>query len=134
MIKYITLENHNPTEAEKLMYKRHGLYLVKRTNNTYEYNIVHFQDYDNFKEILKVEEDVVDKDSKVIFNDDGTITIQNLDLLDKIGTGLINMRRNEIKSTTSKLAELTSDFSVDIDEELDKYKKTIEFMKKIGIG
>lgn len=31
------------------------------------------------------------------------------------------------------LAELTSDFSVDIDEELDKYKKTIEFMKKIGI-
>lgn len=134
MIKYITLENHNPTEAEKLMYKRHGVYLVKRTNNTYEYNIVHFQDYDNFKEILKVEEDVVDKDSKVIFNDDGTITIQNLDLLDKIGTGLINMRRNEIKSTTSKLAELTSDFSVDIDEELDKYKKTIEFMKKIGIG
>lgn len=81
MIKYITLENHNPTEAEKLMYKRHGLYLVKRTNNTYEYNIVHFQDYDNFKEILKVEEDVVDKDSKVIFNDDGTITIQNLDYL-----------------------------------------------------
>lgn len=29
MIKYIMLENHNPTEAEKLMYKRHGLYLVK---------------------------------------------------------------------------------------------------------
>ena len=50
----------------------------------------------SFKEILKVEEDTVDKDSKVIFNDDGTITIQNLDLLDKIGTGLINMRRNEI--------------------------------------
>ena len=96
MIKYIMLENYNPTEAEKLMYKRHGLYLVKRINNTYEYNIVHFQDYNNFKEILKVEEDTVDKDSKVIFNDDGTITIQNLDLLDKIGTGLINMRRNEI--------------------------------------
>lgn len=157
MTKYITLENHNPTEAEKLMYKRHGLYLVKRTNNTYEYNIVHFQDYDNFKEILKVEENVVDKDSKLIFNDDGTITIQNLGLLDKIGTGLINMRRNEIlnqqhlrkkKEETERkirelqerisddsmeLAELTSDFSVDIDEELDKYKKTIEFMKKIGI-
>ena len=96
MTKYITLENHNPTEAEKLMYKKHGLYLVKRINNTYEYNIVHFQNYDNFKEILKVEKEDVDKANKVIYNADGTITIQNLGLLDKIGTRLINMRRNEI--------------------------------------
>ena len=100
MTKYITLENHNPTEVEKLMYKRHGLYLVKRINNIYEYNIVHFQDYDNFQKILKVKKEDIDKAGKVIFNDDGTITIQNLGLLDKIGARLINMRRNEILSNS----------------------------------
>lgn len=41
--------------------------------------------------------------------------------------------QERISADSKKLAELTSDFSVDIDEELDKYKKTIEFMKKIGI-
>lgn len=41
--------------------------------------------------------------------------------------------QERISDDSRKLAELTSDFSVDIDEELDKYKKTIEFMKKIGI-
>lgn|GEM_PF-2789020 len=42
--------------------------------------------------------------------------------------------QERISDDSRELAELTSDFSVDIDEELDKYKKTIEFMKKIGIG
>ena len=42
--------------------------------------------------------------------------------------------QERISDDSRKLAELTSDFSVDIDEELAKYKKTIEFMKKIGIG
>ena len=41
--------------------------------------------------------------------------------------------QERISADSKKLAELTSDFPVDIDEELDKYKKTIEFMKKIGI-
>lgn len=41
--------------------------------------------------------------------------------------------QERISDDSRELAELTSDFSVDIDEELDKYKKTIEFMKKIGI-
>lgn len=41
--------------------------------------------------------------------------------------------QERISADSKKLAELISDFSVDIDEELDKYKKTIEFMKKIGI-
>ena len=41
--------------------------------------------------------------------------------------------QKRISSDSKKLAELTSNFPVHIDEELDKYKKTIEFMKKIGI-
>lgn len=41
--------------------------------------------------------------------------------------------QERISADSKKLAELTSDFPMDIDEELDKYKKTIEFMKKIGI-
>ena len=41
--------------------------------------------------------------------------------------------QERISEEKKKLAELTSDFPVDIDEELDKYKKTIEFMKKSGI-
>ncbi|HAU87500.1 MAG TPA: hypothetical protein DCW90_19040 [Lachnospiraceae bacterium] len=41
--------------------------------------------------------------------------------------------QKRISADSKKLAELTSDFPVDVDEELDKYKKTIEFMKKIGI-
>lgn len=41
--------------------------------------------------------------------------------------------QERISSDSKKLAELTSNFPVHIDEELDKYKKTIEFMKKIGI-
>lgn len=41
--------------------------------------------------------------------------------------------QERISSDSKKLAELKSNFPVHIDEELDKYKKTIEFMKKIGI-
>lgn len=41
--------------------------------------------------------------------------------------------QERISANNKKLAELTSDFPVDIDEESDKYKKTLDFMKKIDI-
>ena len=41
--------------------------------------------------------------------------------------------KNRISSDSKELAELTSDFPGNIDEELDKYKKVLEFMKSIGL-
>ena len=41
--------------------------------------------------------------------------------------------KNRMNSDSKKLADLTSDFSINVDEEMDKYKKVLEFMKNIGL-
>lgn len=66
------LENYNPTETEKLLFRDWGLYVIRREENCIEYAPIHVDDSidinKGFPAIINIDKDMVEWDNRVVFD------------------------------------------------------------------
>lgn len=63
------LENKNPTNVEKHLYKYAGLYLIESNEDCLKYAPIHIGDTNTFPNVINdIEEDLIEYDSMIIFD------------------------------------------------------------------
>ena len=93
------LENGNPTETEKKLFRYMGLYLIRRNENSIEYAPIHVDDSidinKDFPTIINIDRDMVEWNDRVVF-DELSETVSLNTFYDIDGIFLILKRMEEL--------------------------------------
>lgn len=91
-MKYI---NENPTKTEKILFKKYGLYLIYKDEDSYRYAPIHIENKYVYPSSVEVENDMVEWEHDVLF-DIFTETVTIHGNYDSIGITLIHERMKEL--------------------------------------
>lgn len=64
-MKYI---NENPTKTEKILFKKYGLYLIYKDEDSYRYAPIHIENKYVYPSSVEVENDMVEWEHDVLFD------------------------------------------------------------------
>lgn len=92
MNKYV---NKEPTQSEKAMFEKYGLYLVLKDEYSYKYAPVHLKDRYTYFPSIEVEDNMVEWEHAIVF-DTLTETVTLNDSYDFMGIDVIRDRMKEL--------------------------------------
>lgn len=90
--KYI---NKEPTQIEKAMFEKYGLYLVFKDKHIYKYAPVHLKNGYVYSPIIEVENDMVEWEHSIVF-DTLAETVRLNGFYDFMGIDIIRERMKEL--------------------------------------
>lgn len=87
--------NENPTQTERVMFEKYGLYLVRKDKNSYRYVPVHLKEGYKYLPYIDVEDDEIEWEHEIVF-DMLSETVRLNDIYDYMGIDLIYARMKEL--------------------------------------
>lgn len=88
--------NENPTQTEKTMFEKYGLYLVYKNENSYRYAPIHLEEGYVYSVSIDVENNMVEWDHDIIFDMFSETVKISEDYYDDMAIGLIHSRMKEL--------------------------------------
>ena len=88
--------NENPTQTEKTMFEKYGLYLVYKNENSYRYAPIHLKEGYVYSSSIDVENNMVEWDHDIIFDMFSETVKISEDYYDDMAIGLIHSRMKEL--------------------------------------
>lgn len=87
--------NKEPTQTEKVMFEKYGLYLVHKDETSYRYAPVHLKNEYSYSPSIEVETDMIEWEHDIVF-DTFSETVKLNHFYDSMGIDLIRDRMKEL--------------------------------------